>query len=139
MSVAITGRYVGDKRVELGHGPSGAKLVTAAPVDNQGDGSSFSPTDLVAGALGACALTVMAIVAERSGLDLAGARFALEKHMSASPRRLGEVPVTIHLPGSLAARDRAKLEAAARACPVHASLHPDVKATLTFVYDVGGA
>ena len=70
MSVAISGKYTGGLGVELTHGPSGAVIKTAAPVDNQGDGSSFSPTDMVAAGLGACMLTIMGIVGQRDELDL---------------------------------------------------------------------
>src|SRR4029077_7277182 len=96
------------------HGPSGTVIRTAAPVDNQGDGSSFSPTDLAATSLGACLLTLIAIVAEREGIDLPGLSFRLEKHMAANPRRIGAIPVTIHMPAGFAGGQRKKLlEAAA--------------------------
>ena len=86
----MSGRYLGHLKVELEHGPSGAKITTAAPVDNQGDGSSFSPTDLCAASLGACMLTVMGIVAERDGIDFSTCRFTLEKHMQTDPRRIAK-------------------------------------------------
>ena len=95
MAVEITGKYIGNLKTELTHGPSGMVIRTAAPVDNQGDGSSFSPTDLAAASLGACMLTLIAIVGERDGLDLTGLCFRLEKHMEANPRRIGAIPVTI--------------------------------------------
>ena len=136
MSVRIQGRLLGGKKVELLHEPSGVRIVTDAPLDNHGEASSFSPTDLVAGALGACMMTVLAIVAERHHLDLSGMRMEAEKIMSAEPRRIGQVPITLHLPAGLGAADRARLEAAARVCPVHKSLHPDVQASVSFVYDV---
>src|SRR5689334_24046753 len=112
MAVDITGRYIGNLKVEMTHGPSGAVIRTAAPVDNQGDGSSFSPTDLAAASLGACMLTLIGIVGQRDGLDLTGLSFRLEKHMAASPRRLGAVPVTIQMPAGLTPAQRRKLEAA---------------------------
>jgi putative redox protein len=134
MSVEISGKYLGDLKVEVVHGPSGTSLRTAAPVDNNGDGSSFSPTDLVGAALGACMLTVMGIVAERDGISLAAASFRAEKHMSASPRRIGAIPITFTLPASLTAEQRTKLERAALTCPVHHSLHPDIQVEVTFEY-----
>ena len=136
MAVEITGRYTGKLKTELIHGPSGVVLRTAAPVDNQGDGSSFSPTDLVAAALASCMVTTMAILAERCGIDLSGVTFRVEKHMAGEPRRIARLPVTIHLPASLAPDQRAKLERAAQTCPVHRSLKPDVEAEVSFVYDV---
>lgn len=137
MAVEITGRYAGNLKMELVHGPSGAVLKTAAPVDNLGDGSSFSPTDLVAAALGSCMVTTMGIVAQRHGIDLASASFRVEKHMRNDPRRIGALPVTIHMPAGLAPDDRTRLERAALTCPVHKSLLPEVEAPVTFVYDDG--
>lgn len=135
MAVEITGRYVGNLKTELTHGPSGTVIRTAAPVDNQGDGSSFSPTDLAAASLGACMLTLIAIVGERDGLDLTGLSFRLEKHMAANPRRIGSVPVTITMPAGLTPEQREKLERAALTCPVHKSLSEDVQKDVRFVYE----
>jgi len=135
MAVQITGRYLGDKKVQVTHGPSGTELVTVPPVDNQGDGSSFSPTDLVPTSLGACMLTVMGIVAERSGISLEGTEFSVEKHMQKDPRRIGRLPVTIHLPQALTPEERSKLERTALTCPVHKSLHPEIEIPVEFIYD----
>jgi putative redox protein len=109
VAVEITGRYTGQLKTEMTHGPSGVVLRTAAPVDNQGDGSSFSPTDLVAAALASCMVTTLAIA---------------------------RLPVEIHLPASLAPAERVKLERAAQTCPVHRSLGADVEHDVRFVYDV---
>ena len=134
MAVEITGKYAGSLNVEMVHGPSGRPLTTAAPVDNQGDGSSFSPTDLVASALGSCMLTIMGIVANREGWDLSGASFKVEKHMESSPRRIGRLPVRFEMPASLTQEQREKLERAAKACPVAKSLDQRVKVEATFSY-----
>jgi putative redox protein len=136
MAVEITGRYTGNLKTEFTHGPSGAVLATAAPVDNQGDGSSFSPTDLVAAALASCMVTTMAIVAQRDGVDLSGVTFRVEKHMAGEPRRIAKLPVVIHLPADLAPTERLKLERAAHTCPVHRSLLPEVEKDVQFVYDL---
>jgi putative redox protein len=136
VAVEITGRYTGQLKTEMAHGPSGVVLRTAAPVDNQGDGSSFSPTDLVAAALASCMVTTMAIVAERDGIDFSGVSFRVEKHMAGEPRRIGRLPVEIHLPASLSEAQRGKLERAAQTCPVHRSLGPDVEQDVRFAYDV---
>jgi putative redox protein len=136
MAVEITGRYTGNLKTELTHGPSGAVLATAAPVDNLGDGSSFSPTDLVAAALASCMVTTLAIVAQRDGVDLSGVTFKVEKHMAGDPRRIASLPVVIHLPADLAPAERLKLERAAHTCPVHRSLLPEVEKDVQFVYDV---
>ena len=134
MAVQMTGRYLGGLKVELEHGPSGATIRTAAPVDNNGDGSSFSPTDLCAASLGACMLTVMGIVAERDGIDFTSCRFTIEKHMAAEPRRIGRLPLRIEMPAGLGAETRKKLERTAQHCPVHHSLHPDIEIDVSFVY-----
>ncbi|HEX6900026.1 MAG TPA: OsmC family protein [Thermoanaerobaculia bacterium] len=134
MAVEMTGRYIGNLKTELTHGPSGTVIRTAAPVDNNGDGSSFSPTDLASASLGACMLTLIAIVGERDGLDLTGLSFRLEKHMASNPRRIGAVPVTIQMPAGLTPEQRKKLENAALTCPVHKSLSEDVEKPVEFVY-----
>jgi len=134
MSVEITGRYTGKLGTELVHGPSGTVLRTAAPADNQGDGSSFSPTDLVAAALASCIVTTMAIVAEREGISFADVTFRVEKHMIPQPRRIGAVPVVVHMPAGLTPEQRQKLERVAHTCPVHRTLLEDVDKTVTFVY-----
>ncbi len=134
MAVAMSGKYLGGLGVELHHEPSGAKIRTAAPVDNQGDGSSFSPTDLLASGLGACMLTLIAIVGERDGLSMDGLAFQAEKHMESSPRRVGEVTLVIAMPAGLNASQRAKLERAAMTCPVKTSLSDQVRTPVEFRY-----
>lgn len=136
MSVVVTGRYVGQKKVELIHEPSGSLLVTEAPRDNGGEGKSFSPTDLLGTALGSCVMTTIAIVAERNGLSVDGMRMHVEKHMGTEPRQVAELPLMVHLPASLSSADRQKLEHAGLACPVHRSLNQQIKMPITFVYDV---
>lgn len=137
MAVDFTGRYLGDLKVEVTHGPSGTQLITVPPVDNQGDGSSFSPTDLVAAALGTCMLSLIAIVGTRDGLDLSGLAFRAEKHMASDPRRIGRIPITLQMPKGLTPEQRKKLENAALTCPVHRSLHPEMEKAVTFVYEDG--
>ena len=134
MSVFVSGEYTGGLGVELLHGPSGAKMKTAAPVDNQGDGSSFSPTDMVAAGLGACMLTIIAIVGERDGLDLKGLKFAGEKLMTGPPRRIEKVDLVISMPAGLTQSQRTKLEKAAMTCPVKNSLGADVQTPVRFEY-----
>src|SRR5437773_5237907 len=110
--------YQGELRCVAKHGPSGATIVTDAPVDNMGKGRSFSPTDLVATALGSCMLTIMGIVAKRDGIPLDGASVRVEKHMAEAPRRISALPVVFHMPAGLGADARRKLETAALTCPV---------------------
>lgn len=134
MAVSITGRYAGGLKTVLHHGPSGAELPTAAPRDNLGDGSAFSPTDLLAASLGSCAVTTMAIVAQREGIPFPDAEFRLEKHMNAEPRRVARVPLRVRMPAGLAPAQRALLERVAHGCPVARSLHPEVGVEMEFVY-----
>lgn len=135
MAVEIRGEYGGNLRVRLTHGPSGTGIHTAAPVDNHGDGSSFSPTDLAAAALGACMLTVMAIAGEKEGIDFSAASFVLEKHMSADPRRIDALPVRLRMPAGLTAEQRSRLERVALACPVYRSLLPEIRKEVEFLYE----
>lgn len=133
--VTIEVEYQGDLHCRAVHGPSRAELSTDAPIDNQGRGESFSPTDLVATALGTCMLTVMGILARTLKIDIAGATATVEKEMSsAAPRRIESLKVSIHVPHSLSADGRQKLERAAHTCPVHKSLHPDIHTPIEFVW-----
>jgi putative redox protein len=126
--VRIGVRYDGDLHTSCTHGPSGATLATDAPKDNEGRGESFSPTDLLATALGACMLTVMGILARRKGWKLDGATVTVDKEMVADPvRRVGRLGVRFTMPSGIPQEARAPLERAAYTCPVHKSLHPDVK------------
>lgn len=134
MAVEIRGTYTDNLSMELTHGPSQTAIRTAAPRDNQGDGSSFSPTDLVAAALGSCAVTTMAIVARREGIPFQGAGFQIEKHMRSDPRRIDRLPLRIRMPAGLGAEQRALLEETARTCPVARSLHPEVAQSMEFEY-----
>jgi putative redox protein len=127
--------YQGGLRCEATHGPSGKTLITDAPVDNHGKGESFSPTDLVATALGSCIATIMGIVAEREKLDPSGLKITVQKEMSAQPpRKVAKLAVRIVFPRPLDAKQRAKLEACANACPVHQTLHGNVEMPVEFVY-----
>jgi putative redox protein len=126
--VAIQLEYQGELHCKAVHGPSGTELNTDAPKDNQGRGESFSPTDLVATALGSCMLTVMGIMARTLQIDIAGTTATVEKEMTATaPRRIQRLGVRIHVPHSLSPENREKLERAAHTCPVHKSLHPDIE------------
>jgi putative redox protein len=133
--VQINIAYEGQLRCEAQHEPSGITLVTDAPKDNQGQGASFSPTDLVATALGTCMLTIMGIVAQRDNIDLSGTTVQVQKEMVTSPvRRIGKLAVTIRVPHSLTAEQQQKLRNAAMTCPVHKSLHPEVEIPIEFQF-----
>jgi putative redox protein len=136
MMVTIQFEYQGDLHCKAVHGSSGTELNTDAPKDNQGRGESFSPTDLVATALGTCMLTVMGIMARTLNIDIAGTTATVEKEMTSTPpRRIESLTVKIHIPHSLSPENKEKIERAAHTCPVHKSLHPDVHTTIEFIWE----
>jgi putative redox protein len=134
MTVRISGKYLGNKKTEIKHEDSGVVITTSAPVDNQGDGLSFSPTDLFASSLGACMSTIAGIVAEQKGIDVAGMRFELIKHMSANPRQVSKIEIEMYLPDNLNESERILLQHAAMACPVHKSLSENIEVVVKFNY-----
>jgi len=134
--VKMTAVYRGRFHCEATHEPSGSRIETDAPKDNEGLGERFSPTDLVGAALATCVLTTMGIMAKRNGIVMEGARAQVEKEMVSVPtRRIGALRVTVHMPAALSPEERRKLESAGHHCPVHQSLHTDVVVDLTFVYE----
>ncbi|SMB94802.1 OsmC family protein [Hymenobacter roseosalivarius DSM 11622] len=130
-----TARYTGQLRTEATHSASSNVIFTDAPLDNHGRGEGFSPTDLVSTALGSCMMTIMGIVAERSGLDLTSTTFSMTKHMASEPRRIAQIDVDFRMPATLSAKDRAVLENAARTCPVALSLNPEIRQQVHFSYE----
>ena len=137
MSVEIDVVYQGALRCLLTHGPSKATIATDAPKDNGGNGDAFSPTDLVGAGLGACMLTIMGLVAQRSGLDISGARVQVSKEMAAAPlRRIAKLAVVLTMPAGrlFSEADKKKLERGAETCPVKQSLHPDVRVEISYVW-----
>jgi putative redox protein len=135
MMVAIQLEYQGDLHCKAVHSSSGTELNTDAPKDNQGRGESFSPTDLVATALGTCILTIMGIMARTLNFDIAGSTATVEKEMTtAPPRMIKSLNVKIHVPHTISPENKQKLERAAHTCPVHNSLHPDIQAPIEFTW-----
>ena len=133
--VTINILYEGGLHCRLTHGPSGATIHTDAPKDNMGKGESFSPTDLVAAALGSCMLTLMGIFANRHGLNLTGTRVQVQKEMIQEPvRKIGKLTVIFKFPGGIPATQREDLQRAALTCPVYKSLHPDIEIPVSFHY-----
>ena len=126
--------YKGELRTEAVHLKSGKTIITDAPIDNHGKGEAFSPTDLVATALGSCMITIMGIVAEREGIILNGTTAEVEKVMATSPRRIGEVKIKIKFIQKLNRDQKDKLERAAKSCPVSGSLSENLKETVEFIY-----
>jgi putative redox protein len=131
--VEIEVHYEGELHTEARHGPSKAGLETDAPIDNQGRGESYSPTDLVATGLGTCMLTVMGIRSRKEGWPMEGARARVEKHMMSEPvRRIARLVVDVTMPEGLPEEARPILEQIARTCPVAQSIHPDIQVDLRF-------
>ena len=126
--------YKGDLRTECEHLQSKSKFITDAPLDNQGKGEAFSPTDTVATAMASCMLTIMGIKARDLGLDLVNTYAEVTKEMSADPRRISGIKVDVFVKGKLSAKERTVLENVAKACPVLQSIHPDIKKDITFTY-----
>ena len=127
-------KYKGELRTEAEHLRSGKTIITDAPIDNQGKGEAFSPTDLVATALASCMLTIMGIVAERDEIELEGTIAEVEKIMAKNPRRIGEIKIKIKFSQKLNGDERDKLERAAKSCPVSGSLNHNLKETVEFIY-----
>ena len=135
MSVQIDIVYRGELRCVATHGPSQNQFITDAPLDNHGKGESFSPTDLVATALGTCMLTVMGIFAARHEIDLRGTTVVVQKEMTAVPvRRIARLVTEMRIPLPPDHAQRAALERAALTCPVQQSLHPDVERPVNFIW-----
>ena len=135
--VQIDVEYQGNLRTQATHEPSHNTLLTDAPKDNQGKGEAFSPTDLVATALGTCMVTTMGILARRLQVDLAGTRVRVIKDMVSTPsRRVGKLTVELHAPAAVPVEHRPALENAAVTCPVAKSIHPDVQVPMRIVWDL---
>ena len=126
--------YKGDLRTEATHLQSGETIITDAPVDNQGKGEAFSPTDLVVTALASCMITIMGIVAKRDKIKMEGTTAEVEKIMASDPRIIGEIEIKINFAHPIEEKARAKLERAAHTCPVSGSLHQDLKEIVEFIY-----
>jgi len=128
--------YLGNLRTEATHVQSGNKLITDAPLDNKGKGEAFSPSDLLATALGSCMLTIMGMAAREQNINMDGATCSITKIMASEPRRIGEVQIIFNFP----ARDYSEkvktiLERAAHTCPVSKSLHPNLLENLVFNFN----
>lgn len=128
-------KYLGQLRTESVHLQSGNKLLTDAPTDNCGRGEAFSPTDLLATAFGACVFTIIGIAAQTHGFSVDGAEVSTTKVMGTDPRRVVELISEFTFPpNNYSAKHKKIIELAIKECPVHNSLHPDIKKTITFKY-----
>ena len=127
--------YLGELRNELTHTLSGTKIFTDAPPDNQGKGESFSPSDLVAAATGACALTIIGIAARNHGFNVDGIKVQVTKVMAPDPRRIAELHIVFDLHGNnYSEKEKEIIEQSAWTCPVMMSIHPEIKKQMIFNY-----
>lgn len=126
--------YEGSLRTVATHLQSSTAIETDAPVDNQGKGERFSPTDLLATSLGSCMMTIMGIKARDMELDLSGVTIDIQKNMKSEPRRVGGVDITFTFPETLVLDEKQKaiLKNAALTCPVARSIHPDIEQNVVF-------
>ncbi len=126
--------YEGELRTVATHLQSGSVIETDAPTDNQGRGERFSPTDLVATALGSCMTTIMGIRATELKIDLRGMKIEIQKLMKADPRRISGIDLTFQFPAGLTLNEKQQtiLERAAHTCPVMYSIHPDIEVRVVF-------
>ncbi len=136
--VEIKLSYEGDLHCSAVHTPSGNTLVTDAPLDNNGRGQAFSPTDLLATALGSCMATVIGILAKRKEIAVEGMAVTVRKFMSDDqPRRVRRLELDLQMPLPASHPDRKLLESAARGCPVHHSIHPDIEVVMNWLWQEG--
>jgi uncharacterized OsmC-like protein len=129
--------YAGDLKTVATHLQSGTTIETDPPVDNQGKGESFSPTDLTATSLATCMATIMGIKAKDMNVNLIGMKISVLKTMKADPRRIGGIDVSFEWPANFQADEKTRLilERSANTCPVMYSLHPDIEVKVAFNWD----
>jgi len=124
--------YLGDLRTSSIHLQSDSEIISDAPIDNNGKGEAFSPTDTVANALGSCMFTVMGIKAQDLKVDLSNSTAEITKVMATDPRRISEIHIVFNFSVTPDAKSKTILERTAMTCPVYYSLHPDIKKVITF-------
>jgi putative redox protein len=129
-----TVKYQNNLRTECTHLASTSTIHTDAPIDNNGKGELFSPTDLVATALASCMITVMGIKAEQTNIQFTQVKALVKKVMANDPRRISMIQVQLEVRDSWSEKERKTMENTAKTCPVAQSLHPDIKQEITFVY-----
>lgn len=134
--VKMNGVYEGQKHCTFTHEPSASQISTDAPKDNHGRGEAFSPTDLTAVSLGACMMTVMAIQAEKEGLDLKNSHFQVSKEMTSTPpRRIQKLTVHLYMVPGISEAWQKRLIEIAHNCPVKLSLNPNIDIEIEFHWD----
>ncbi len=134
MTAKVT--YTGELRTSCEHIRSGNTFITDAPLDNNGLGQAFSPTDTVATGLASCMLTMMGIKARDLEVDLTGSTAEVTKYMESNPRRISKIEVKLSMPSKISEKSRKILIHTANTCPVHHSLHPDIERAITFNWEL---
>lgn len=124
--------YIGDLRTTSVHIQSGTEILTDAPRDNHGKGEAFSPTDMIANALGACMVSIMGIKAREIPLDITGSTVEVTKIMQSEPRKIAKIVIVLNMKAYADEKTRTILERVAMTCPVYLSLHPDIEKEVTF-------
>lgn len=133
--ITVETKYLGELRTEARHVRSGNKLITDPPIDNQGKGEAFSPTDLLATSLGSCMMTLIGIASRTHHFNVDGTQVRITKIMAENPRRVHEVIVEFDFPANnFTDKEKTIIENAAKTCPVAKSLHPDLKQTIIYNY-----
>jgi len=127
--------YTGELRTSCEHIRSGDSFITDAPVDNNGLGQAFSPTDTVATGLASCVLTMMGMKASGLEIDLSNSTAEVTKHMASDPRRISKIEIDLKLPAAVSEKNRKILVHTANTCPVHFSLHPDIEKVIKFNWE----
>ena len=124
--------YLGELRTSSVHLQSGAEILSDAPTDNHGKGEAFSPTDMVANALGSCMVSIMAIKSKDMPIDLVGSTVEVTKIMQPEPRKIAKIIIVLNMAVAADQKTKTILERAAMTCPVFLSLHPDIEKEVTF-------
>ena len=124
--------YLGDLRTSSVHLQSGSEIISDAPTDNHGRGEAFSPTDMIANALGSCMISIMAIKSKDLNVDLVGSTVEITKIMQSEPRKIAKIIIALQMSVSADQKSKTILERAAMTCPVFLSLHPDIEKEVTF-------
>jgi uncharacterized OsmC-like protein len=128
-------KYIGDLRTEILHVRSGSVITTDAPIDNKGKGENFSPTDLVASALGSCAFTIMGIAAREHNFSIDGTTCAITKIMTDSPRKIGEIKIEFEFPpNNYTDKQKKILDHCVKTCPVALTLNESVIQNVTLKF-----
>lgn len=130
----IKSEYLGDLRTQATHVASSNSILTDAPVDNNGKGEAFSPTDLTCASLGSCMMTLMGIAAKRDEINLKGSTWETTKTMQTDPRRIAKIEIKFNIKADrkLTDSEQEKYKKIAHHCPVALSLHPDIKQEIIF-------